>query len=332
MAKEKLTFISILYTFGAILIVLSHSFNYIESLAIERTRVIIVYFAMTMFFFCGGLLLNYTKSVERKGFAAFVLGKVLRLLVPYVVLSSVFYFPKQLLEHNGFSFYSYFEMLFAPRLNSLGHFWFIPVLFGLYLIFAIYIYYLNKNKINEKISILFLLSAFIVLHFIHIDKNFTWLGIPDICNYGIFFCLGYALSDFIVVNIKKICNYKFLILFGVLSLFSGYVIFNDLLKSDYYLSLVGVSFLPTFFILSYMVRSLYDSMFFKFFEGKYYTIYLLHWLIVYPLIMVFDKALHLGLWSRLIVFVLGLVIPVFAVNLVNKFNIKNTFIKLVLGI
>ena len=290
----------------------------------SKVNSITVSCSLSMFFFCGGLLLKYTKGIERKGIKSFINGKVLRLLVPYIVLSTLFFFPKQILSHESISFYSYSEMIFAPRLNALGHFWFIPVLFNLYFIFAL----LYKIKLlNNKSFFIILLLCFVFFHFKPIDCK--WLGIADVCQYSLFFALGYTLSNWILTNKEKILNYISLVIFFVLSVPACYCVLNG--KLSHYLTLIGFTVLPLFFIFCYIIRKEYNNKFFRFFDGKYYTIYLLHWIIEYPAIMITDNILHLGIWARIIVFLSGLLIPVLIVNILNKFNIKNRFVKLVLG-
>ncbi|MBQ7257748.1 MAG: acyltransferase [Abditibacteriota bacterium] len=333
MAKEQLGYISILYTIGAIFIVLFHSVNYIQpSWTVKYTHILGI-MTMVIFLFFAGFLLSYTNGVERKGFKNYIWGKVQRLLIPYWFLSTVVYLIKWLVMGDSIGIYSYIEMLFVPRDNSLGHFWFIPLLFNMYLIYAVFIHISKDNTVKRKIINIGLLVIFLFLHIFvgnRMDSHIVF-GIQDICYYGIVFALGYFLSDFILREKDRIFNYYTLSLFGILSVVACCLIIKYHIVFYYYVSIVLVTIFPFAFILSYLVRDQYNNRFFQFFDKKYFIIYLYHWIVEFGVIMIVDRVFHFVPIARVLVFACGLLVPVLLYNLVNKMGVKNNFLRLLLG-
>lgn len=136
--------ISFMQAFGIILVVAGHStYQLQQSGHMPAVRQWIYSFHMPLFFFISGYLLKYSNT--RKGIQlsdmpalgkdGFITGKARRLLVPYVIISSVVFIPKTMmsaiaLRPVDMSVWSYLGMLLYPHTNVIGYFWFLPRYFS----------------------------------------------------------------------------------------------------------------------------------------------------------------------------------------------------------
>lgn len=147
-ASVRMHEIDILYALGTVLAILGHSHPNDWTIFPGNWVAFIYLFHMPLFFLIAGLLLAASKSMEELSYGQWIWKKALRLLVPYFVLSLLPLIPKYVLEHRGLAGLTpkyVFTVLFMPRQNVWGHFWFLPVLFLLYGIFGL----LKKWKILE---------------------------------------------------------------------------------------------------------------------------------------------------------------------------------------
>lgn len=87
-------------------------------------------FHMPMFFFIGGYLMVFSRSIDELGFGKWAAGKLVKFGVPYLVLSLLALVPKAMLDgladpteaSVGFLLKTLF---IVPRQGVWGHFWFI---------------------------------------------------------------------------------------------------------------------------------------------------------------------------------------------------------------
>ena len=218
--EEKKHFheIDVLYALGAILAILGHShpndWNAFPGQWVE----FIYSFHMPLFFAIAGFLFAQSQSVERLGYGRWLKEKALRLLSPYFVLSLVALVPKYVLEHGGLSEFTpqyLAAAFFVPRQNVWGHFWFLPVLFLMYAIFGVLRQIGTASKTGAfswRWMMLFLIA--VCLHFL--KPNLLWFGISDLCNYSVYFLLGYAVFCFQLPR-EKVCPARgYALLAGVL--------------------------------------------------------------------------------------------------------------------
>lgn len=103
-------------------------------------------FFMSLMFFIGGLFL--TKSISRKGVAAFLKDRFFRLFLPFLfgvsVLMLLAYFPAYYLAHHDLNIPAYIKDFFTTEQWPVGPPWFIWVLFAFNAIFGIS-WWLFKN-------------------------------------------------------------------------------------------------------------------------------------------------------------------------------------------
>lgn len=194
----KNVFISVLQTIGIILVVAGHSM----SREIELNEWIYS-FHMPLFMFMSGLLLRYTD--ERKqirlrdnilyGRKGFIWKKVKRLLIPYVAISTLAFFPKALLSSFALrpvdlSVAGFLHQLVYPWDNVIIYFWFLPTLF---LIFMIVIYGAKLCGFftmtwHFHVTIFFILLC---LHIYNPLAKVRLLNLGGVADYFVYFAAGY---------------------------------------------------------------------------------------------------------------------------------------------
>ncbi len=133
-----------LQTFGIILVVLGHSFYLLPT---DMPVIRWIYgFHMPLFFFISGYLLKYVHGdlahLRLTGRKGYLTRKARRLLVPYVVISSLFFVPKALLSRYSvrpihLNLHDYLDQLLVPYHNVFGAYWFMPTLFLIFTVFVI---------------------------------------------------------------------------------------------------------------------------------------------------------------------------------------------------
>lgn len=131
-----------LYALGTVLVVFGHShssdWSSFSGTILESAISFIYTFHMPLFFFIAGFLFMNSCSLERIGYGQWIKQKAQRLLIPYVVLSAVALVPKYYVENQTFAGFANYliKAIFVPRIGVWGHFWFLPVLMLIYLLFG----------------------------------------------------------------------------------------------------------------------------------------------------------------------------------------------------
>ena len=132
--EERFRYIDMAYFMGMILVVWGHSHPLDSSwwnTWYASLNGFIYTFHMQLYFFLGGYLLVHSKSIDRQTYSAWAKEKLIKFLVPYVVLTLLAFIPKAMLgdttdvvEHSlGYLLKTTFLI---PRVGVWGHFWFIP--------------------------------------------------------------------------------------------------------------------------------------------------------------------------------------------------------------
>lgn len=261
-----------LQCFGILLVVLGHSGETIPYLSKW-----IYSFHMPLFIFISGYLLDYTSKngIEKTDMIKFINKKVKRLLIPYLVISSLAYVPKYLLGKFAMrpldlTFSSYIHGFLYPWDNPIIFFWFLPTLF---FIMIITIYFIRMFKDNIKM-ILFLSLIISVLSKKYIDIEF--LNIKGILNYLFFFILGigYKRYESRIDEIFKLKNILTFIIFNIILLINC--------GTDYKISsqIIYIFIAVTGILFSLSLEKFYSKKQYNFLNhlyGKSYSIYLLSW-------------------------------------------------------
>lgn len=187
--------IDILYLIGIVLVVLGHSHPISSDwygTFVSDMNCFIYTFHMPLFFFIGGFLMVYSKSIEKSGYFKWAFQKILKFLIPYFILTLIAFYPKSLLGDTSdvveFSFaYLFRTTVLIPRQGVWGHFWFIPTFLTLDLIWGFW-----RSKVKNKFIyfyglIIGTIVSFLLAIFPIINDLFV---IYDICQVAIFYALG----------------------------------------------------------------------------------------------------------------------------------------------
>ena len=274
-SKNRL--ISFMQAFGIILVMAGHSTYQLGHAGHVPSICRWLYtFHMPLFFFISGYLLKYSNT--RKGIQlsdmpalgkdGFITGKARRLLVPYVIISSVVFIPKTMmsaiaLRPVDMSVWSYLGMLLYPHTNVIGYFWFLPSLF---LIFCMaYIAAKTKAKTNDSLLIVCLIAVSIV------NPGTGFLGLDSALYNAVFFAAGYMFRKHMLETVV-----------GRHSATAAAVTFTVSVALMYAPD-TGIRYLLTSFngiLMSVALAHLYIAgkmRFLDHLDGATYTIYLLSW-------------------------------------------------------
>lgn len=197
--KQQNLLISFLQVFGIILVVVGHSFYQHENFFLYEW---IYSFHMPLFIFISGYLLKHgldkkavlLSDIRLGGKNGFVVKKIKRLLVPYVMISTLAYFPKILLSQFAFrsieaSWESWGRMLLYPWDNVIIFFWFLPTLFLIFMI--VFLGGKLIKKWHLSLSFEFILLILLLLHLFNPCHNIDLLNFNGVVSYLFYFALGY---------------------------------------------------------------------------------------------------------------------------------------------
>lgn len=274
--------VSFLQTFGILLVVVGHSCAGASITPLWHTW--IYSFHMPLFMFISGYLLKL--GCERKnvplafiplwGQNGFWGKKVRRLLIPYVIISTLAFLPKALLNRFAIrpieiSWVEYFNMLVYPCNNVILFFWFLPTLFIIFVVVILIAKVFRKTSLGDSkysISLFFLL----ILHIFNPLEKITFLNLGGVCFYLFYFMLGYSACHFHIID--RIVHHQYIKL--LISFFIS-VLFITVIPGfpckDVLMSVNGI-------ILSVLIAKIYCKYNLKFLNhlfGSSYAIYLFSW-------------------------------------------------------
>lgn len=193
--------ISFLQAFGILLVVIGHSdYGSPEPL---WSHTWIYSFHMPLFMFISGYLLRYGNerrnihldAIRLYGKNGFIIKKIKRLLIPYVIISSIALVPKSILSQFAarpieLSGTEYIKMLINPWDNVIIFFWFLPTLFLIFLI-AVYGAKLLKGHKSTMALTLLLPLGLLCLHLFNPFKGIRFLNLEGVADYLLYFYMGY---------------------------------------------------------------------------------------------------------------------------------------------
>ena len=274
MVKKHLSYITFLQSFAVTLVVLGHSFpldkitNEIP-LIFKHIHDILYSFHMPLFFAIAGFLFIYSmeNNAHNVNFKEFLYKKVKRLIIPYFTIGT-FAFCLKTFIFNSFAYRPsqpslsfYVSSMLAPNNNPDKYLWFLPVIFGIFII----------AFFTKKINIIkMFVFSFITLFFI----KYLPLHFLKIVLYNLFyFIFGGLIYTYRQTYFKNFSN--------LYLLFASFILFLvfDLFLTNYILIKVLVALLGI--IISFRLAIFCDNKKQKFLfgllDGKYYQIYLLSW-------------------------------------------------------
>lgn len=193
-------FIAYMQAICIVLVVIVHSFReYPYDISNVWAYELIHNILMPSFFFVSGFLLTYTATQKNKGYGQFLKGKATRLLLPFVVLSTITFLPRCLLSFAADNvvtpgFGTYAKSLLYADLLPIRFYWYLQALF--ILLCSVYLFILIARRLNtsNKVYCILLVAVFTALSFIGIPT--TLLSLHKMAALGIFFVLGVAYAEF----------------------------------------------------------------------------------------------------------------------------------------
>lgn len=253
--KERYKELDIMKGIGIILVYLGHNFNLY---GLEWNKLFLylhgtIYsFHMPLFFFISGLLSNTKKDINLEKFYK---GKLKRLLVPYLFINLVDFFPRTLFpklvnsEFGGAK-----EILFYGTKIS----WFVYTLFIIFMIFP----FLDKYILKKDKYYLFGIIL-VIVNYLKIFENIEIFSLNKVAIYLLYFYIGYIFKLFYKEKIKNGIGSK-----NFIFLIIG-VIFLSLSYKYYYLNYfnsVLFAILGIWFVLNISLRIKENIIIYKFFN------------------------------------------------------------------
>lgn len=253
--KERYKELDLMKGIGILLVYLGHSFNLNN---LEWNKVFFYLyrstysFHMPLFFFISGLLSNTNKEINLEKFYK---GKIKRLLVPYLFINLIDFFPRTLFPQLVNSkFGGIKEILFYGTKIS----WFVYTLFIIFTIFP----FLDKYIFKKDKYYLFGLFL-IILNYLKIFENIEIFSLKAVVSYLLYFYIGYIIKSFYNERIKNGIGSQNLI-FLIIS-----IIFLSFSYKYYYLNYFNsiiFAVLGILFVLNISLRIEEDINIYKFFN------------------------------------------------------------------
>jgi len=316
--------VTLLQSIGIFLVVFGHSYVEINQ---HRSDAVLSFFYwlhnfiysfhMPLFMFISGLLFAH-KYYQQNGldYGKYILARFKRLIIPYVVLSSLTFPIKAVLNKYAvdpvnLNFISYIKSLIYPYSNPIFFYWFLPTLFAISL-FAPFL--LNLARGRNKPFILTIITLLLVILNVYNPFHTVLFNIKGIAAYLIYFwggCVFYIMKDRLEGALRNIplAAGLFVLLIGINC--AGY--------SNTKINIIP-AFLGIFAVLCVTYRFLDSGLkVFKPINGNAYQIYLLSW---FPQIFVkiaLYNILHLGFYVSFVFMLLGgIIFPLAAKEWIRK--------------
>lgn len=204
--KAYIRFIAYLQVIGIVLVVLGHSLHQYPdgyfggSTLLYRT---FLYVRMPLFMFVSGFLMIYTTGVAgevRTTYKAFIVNKLKRLLLPFMVLTTVTFLPRTLLSSIAddtlqLSPEAFVKAFVIPTSMPIPYLWFLQASFILLVTCFLFMLFIRRIKIPAQAGVLVLCTLFAVLAAVNIDlpRAFALYKIKEL---GVYFALGCAYCVF----------------------------------------------------------------------------------------------------------------------------------------
>lgn len=171
-----------------------------ESHFLHQLKGVINSFQMELFFSISGFCFLYTMR-RRTNFPAFVKGKFIRLLIPFIFIAILWMIPLRLIAH-----YKAYEGADIPAIiynaltvNDAGHLWFLPVLFCIMGIAYFVMPLIKKNTaLPFAIAVAVYIGSYLAPNFIT----------RQTCHYFLYFTIGFYLNHLNIFNINNSTKIK----------------------------------------------------------------------------------------------------------------------------
>lgn len=333
MSDKKITYISLLQIIGPIFVILGHSLNGLECTGAWYvfSKEWIYIFHMPLFFMISGYLLSYKGYLNGRLYKKFVLIKVKRLLVPYIVLNSFVWLIMLIYQFiSGNVSLRISEILVGfirPRTNALTYTWFLFALFVVYLAAPIFQKLLNKQK-PMLVTIIF--AVCLALYMLPIKTEL--FALSDLHKDLLFFVLGCMLGQMKQENFILTMN-RFRLWFII-----GAILFSTVTLVWYEESRM-FHFIPCTFVLMaflsiFVCVNKLPSPFEKLASCSF-GIYIMHWPVMMFVRILFRSLLGVNIaLTAFAMCIFGYVIPILIIFIIRAlpFNKIKAPLKYLLGV
>lgn len=185
---------------GIVFVVIAHSFReYPYNISDVMPYELIHGILMPLFVFVSGFLLTYTATRKDKGYGQFLKGKATRLLLPFVVLSTITFMPRCLLSFAADNIVTpgigtYAKSLVYSECMPIRFYWYLQASFILLCIVYFFILIARRLNASNKVYCILLVMVFTALSFIGIPSTMFSLDMAAVL--GVYFVLGVAYAEF----------------------------------------------------------------------------------------------------------------------------------------
>lgn len=253
--KERYKELDLMKGIGILLVYLGHSFNLPD---FKWTKILFFLgstaysFHMPLFFFISGLFSNTNKEINLEKFYK---GKIKRLLIPYLFINLIDFFPRTLFPQLVNSeFGGVKEVLFYGTKIS----WFVYTLFIIFMVFP----FLDKYILKKDKYYLFGLLL-IILNYLKIFNNIGIFSLGAVINYLLFFYLGYIIKPLYKEKLKNGIGSKNLIFLIISTVFLSFS--YKYFYLNYFNSII-FAVLGILFILNICLRIKEETIIYKIFN------------------------------------------------------------------
>ena len=321
--QERLKDISITQSITIILVVLAHSFPFDHDMPgtpgfLNYLNDLFNPLRMPYFVFLSGFLFYLTNQDRNIEYLSFVKKKIIKLIVPYIAITTFAFFPKAFLSSladrkETLSFHSYWDGIVYPDQNPIIIFWFLPTLFLILLLAPYLKVIIKKDKLSLNISLLLFIT---VIGFIF-PKEILILNISGAILYLKYFFLGclffkYSSSInkyFLRKDVFIIFYFIVLAIFPLLHVLSRYSVTYLLF------SIVAILLMSSIGRYGRIKNSKYLNSY-----AKYtYQVYLLHWFFCVPIRIFYKLALLSYFDAYILMFTAGTILPIFGAKIIDKY-------------
>lgn len=209
MANDKnfLKFVAYLQVIGIILVVFGHSMH---EYPVGEVKDLLVFrmchsFRMPLFMFVSGFLMIHTtrrnaESVSAPGVVRFAGKKLLRLILPFLVLSTITFIPRAFLsgiadDEIPFTFEAFVLSLVDSEKMVIPVYWFLQASFILLVVSYSLIVVFEKLNVGNDAIYLFLIVLFSALFLLPFGFS-TLFSLQNVVDLGIYFAFGAAYCNF----------------------------------------------------------------------------------------------------------------------------------------
>lgn len=326
MKKQDYSLITSLSGFAITLVVLTHSRGAMPEKCIDiattdrlyafflLVREWIVTFHIPLFFVISGYLFVYTFNANfKKTYFQYISQKARRLLIPYVVVSSIAFPLKAILSLYAirpvdFSFFSYIEVITCPGKNPIIFFWFLPTLFTIYLFYRM----LQVSLRNEMY--IFLMMVFFVFLYFWVPSYSSYIPyvLRAVSQFIIFFYVGILIRTY---NVDI-----YFVRYGIFAFIVSVALFLFFRDKNIYISKLVLPVLGIVFSWSFADFFLNYTNSLSLLIGRYsYQVYLFSWFPQIFFKILLGQLFFVNIWLAVVsMFLGGLMLPIVMTMLLNK--------------